>query len=56
VSIKGNTTIIDYPEECWNNGAQIIYKLDSSSDNNWVKIQDFESQEPESSEEAASNT
>ena len=49
VSIKGNTTIIDYPEECWNNGAQIIYKLDSSSDN-WVKIQDFECPEPESSE------
>ena len=52
VSIKDNTTIIDYPEECYGDGAEIIYRLDSSSDK-WVKIQGFECPEPETSEQAA---
>jgi len=46
VSIKDNTTIIDYPEECYGDGAQIIYRLNSSSDK-WVKVQDFVCPEPE---------
>ena len=52
VSIKDNTTIIDYLEECYGDGAEIIYRLDSSSDK-WVKIQGFECLEPETSEQAA---
>lgn len=51
VSIKENTTIVDYPKECYGDGAQIIYsKLDSSSDK-WVKVHDFECPEPEMVEE-----
>jgi len=51
VSIKDNTTIIDYPEECYGDGAQIIYsRLDSSSDT-WVKIHSFECPEPEMAED-----
>jgi len=50
VSIKDNTTIVDYPKECYGYGAQIVYRQDSSS-NKWVKVQDFECPEPEMVEE-----